>query len=59
MTLSAIKTGETSPAAGLPTGSEQDNLDPDVVAFVQAYARYAADREYEKQMKAHALLRLH
>lgn len=34
---------------GLPRPSGRDRLDPDLVAFVEALARYAARQDYEAQ----------
>jgi hypothetical protein len=44
-------TGALANLRGLPRSSDQGNLDSDVVAFVQALAKYAARQDHEAQTK--------
>jgi hypothetical protein len=37
---------------GLPGRNGRDKLDPDVVAFVEALARYAARKDHEAQSRS-------
>jgi hypothetical protein len=39
------------PRTGLPAASGPAKLDPDVVAFVEALARYAARKDHEAHLK--------
>jgi hypothetical protein len=49
---SCESTGALANLRGLPRSSDQDNLDPDVVAFVQALAKYAARQDHEAQSRS-------
>ena len=40
-------TRKSAPRQGLPANSDHAKLDPDLVAFVEALARYAARRDHE------------
>jgi len=45
--VSCGPTREPAPGKGLPGNSDPAKLDPDLVAFVEALARYAARRDHE------------
>jgi hypothetical protein len=42
---------ESAPQRGLPRNSDPAKLDPDLLAFVEALARYQARKDHEAQSK--------